>query len=97
MYTSNKITEFKILIAIINPNPFPLWPLTKLPSHIYEIIRLIKQPKEIKYNFGSSHNLIIIASCINETNSPYLPYTSIPKLSLLQGRSVKTCNCNYLS
>ena len=29
--------------------------------------------------------------------APYLPYTSIPKLSLIQGRSVKTCNCNNLS
>ena len=32
MHTSNKITEFVILIAI-NPNPFLSSPLTKLPCH----------------------------------------------------------------
>ena len=54
--------------------------------------------KRTKIKFGCGHNLIIIVSCINKTNnSPYSPYTCILKLSLHQGRSVKTCNYNHLS
>ena len=48
--------------------------------------------------FVCCYLLSLILICINESiNSPYPPYTSIPKLSLLQERSVKTCNCNHLS
>ena len=71
MFTSNKITGIFILIAI-NPKPFLSSLLTKLSSHIYENILLIKQPKRLKLNFGCCHKLIIIPSyqVINEPNTP---------------------------
>ena len=60
---------------------------------MYEKIRLIKQPKGLKQNFGCGHNIIIIVSWINETNnSSCPPYTSIPIISLLQGRFVIICH-----